>query len=528
MNLRFELWLKNFLVVLAALLLWSMWASAQGTTELATVEFARKAFTVRENERVAVVTLQRTGNTNAAVSVLLATVDGSAKAGVDYTGVNERMIFAAGQTEQKLRVPVQDDVVAQGDRSLRLVLSEPAAGAVLGAVASAELMIVDNDQQQAAWLTFGLDRVGFLRRTLVEIPLWQYVASLVYVFLAFYVSKMLDVLIRGRLRTWAEKTSSRLDDILLELLRGPIKVVSFVIFLHIGLKIFSWPEWFADFTSKALKIVVMVSLTYMVLKCIDLLTGYWRQRVSNEEDRSSAEQLLPIIRNSLKTFAVIVATLLTLQNLGLNITSLIASLSIGGLAIGLAAQDTLANFFGAVVVLVDKPFRIGDQVRLDNVEGTVEMIGFRSTRVRTADGHLVAIPNKTVGNATITNLASRPHIRTVMNVGITYDTATEKVRRAIEVLEEVFRKNPMTKEVQATFNKFADSALNLQIVHIWKGTDAKRQLVALHEINLEIKRRFEEEGIQFAFPTQTLFVKSEEGGVSRSSAGAGVSAPDRQ
>jgi MscS family membrane protein len=127
---------------------------------------------------------------------------------------------------------------------------------------------------------------------------------------------------------------------------------------------------------------------------------------------------LPIIRNSLRVFVIIVAFLVTSQNLGLNITGLVASLSIGGLALGLAAQDTLANLFGAVSVLVDKPFRIGDRIQLDNVDGVVEQIGFRSTRVRNQDGYLVTIPNKAVGNATITNIALRANIRTLMNIGL--------------------------------------------------------------------------------------------------------------
>src|SRR5439155_2740243 len=110
----------------------------------------------------------------------------------------------------------------------------------------------------------------------------------------------------------------------------------------------------------------------MALKFVDLLTGYWKQRIASHGDKAFQDQLLPIIRNSLKVFTVVVAVLLTLQNLGLNVTSLIASLSIGGLALSLAAQDTLSNLFGAVAVLTDKPFLIGDRIKVDQVEGVVE------------------------------------------------------------------------------------------------------------------------------------------------------------
>src|SRR5262249_31882482 len=153
-------------------------------------------------------------------------------------------------------------------------------------------------------------------QTVFDIPLWQYVSSLIYIFLAFYLSKLLDFLIREKLRHWAQKTSTRLDDLLLELLRGPIKIITFVILLHIGLRVFAWPEWLAEFISKGLRIVVAVSLTYMALKFVDVITGYWKRRITGHEDRPFSEQLLPIIRNSLKVFIVVVAVLLTLQNLG--------------------------------------------------------------------------------------------------------------------------------------------------------------------------------------------------------------------
>jgi len=358
------------------------------------------------------------------------------------------------------------------------------------------------------YLTFGLDKWEFLREhTLFGEPYWKYLASLIYVFLAFYVSKFIDYLTRVWLKKWTAKTETKFDELLLDLLNGPIKVLVFVILLFIGLDVFRWPASVQLFLFKGLIVIVAVSLTYLSIKLIDAALGYWRQRAKAVEDDQFNKELLPMIRNSLKVFVIIVAFLVTSQNLGLNITGLVASLSIGGLALGLAAQDTLSNLFGAVSVLVDKPFRIGDRIQLDNVDGVVEQIGFRSTRVRNQDGHLVTIPNKAVGNATITNIALRPNIRTLMNIGITYDTPTEKVRRALQILEEIYRSNPMTLDVWISFNKFADSALNIHVVHWWKSTDAKVYLAGMQEFNLRIKERFDREGIDFAFPTQTLHVK---------------------
>ncbi len=364
--------------------------------------------------------------------------------------------------------------------------------------------------ETSIWLTFGLDHVPFLQsKPFAGIPLWQFLASLIYIFLAFYVSKFLDYFIRERVRKWAEKTSTKFDDLLIELVRGPVKIISFVILLHIGMKIYAWPDVLASFFSQALKIIVACSLTYVLLKGIDLWVGLWQQRSTTPEDEQFARQLLPLIRKAIKVFVVIVAVLVTSQNLGLNVTGLIASLSIGGLAVGLAAQDTLANLFGAVAVLGDKPFQVGDRIRLDNIDGTVESIGFRSTRVRNLDGHLVTVPNKTMGNATITNVSKRPNIKTEMNIGLTYDTPAEKVERAMKILEEIFKSHPMTTDLIISFNKFESSSLNIFVAHWSNSTDNKNYFAGIQRLNLEVKRRFDAEGINFAFPTQTVYLKQD-------------------
>jgi MscS family membrane protein len=361
-----------------------------------------------------------------------------------------------------------------------------------------------------ALLTFGLDRIPALdRNKLFNIPLWQYCASLLYIFLAFYISKILDYLTRVWLKRWTTRTKTQFDDLVLDLLNGPTKIIAFMIFLRIGLDVFSWPLVAREFLTKAFIVIIAISITYMILKFIDLVMGYWKKRTRPDADRTFEEQLFPIIRKSLKVFVVVVAALVTLDNIGVNITAAIASLSIGGLAVGLAAQDTLANLFGAVAVFVDKPFRIGDRIQLDSVDGSVESIGLRSTRVRNPDGHLITVPNKTMGNATITNVTRRPHIKTEMNIGLTYEMPPEKIRRALAILEEIYRGHPMTENLVIGFNKFADSALNILVVHWWKGTDHKAYLAGMQELNLVIKERFDAEGIAFAFPSKTVYLKQD-------------------
>ncbi len=358
-------------------------------------------------------------------------------------------------------------------------------------------------------LTFGLDRVPLLCKTdpLLDEPYWKYLASLIYIVLAFYISKILDLIIGVWLKRLAAKSDTKFDDLVLDLLRGPVKVVAFVVFLHIGLAMFDWPPRIQLYLSKALIIVVACSITYVALKAVDMVLGIWLDRNAQTEDKLFAAQLFPLVRKVTKVSIVIAAIVLTADNLGGKITSLLAGLSIGGLALGLAAQDTVANLFGAVAIFLDKPFRIGDMVKVEGVHGNIEQIGLRSTRIRNLDGHLVTIPNKTMGNAIITNITRRPSIRTEMNIGITYDTPTEKVKRATKILDEIFRADPKTHDLIISFNKFNDSALNIFVVHIWDGTEGKEHFDALQELNLKIKERFDAEKIEFAFPTQTLHVK---------------------
>jgi MscS family membrane protein len=361
-------------------------------------------------------------------------------------------------------------------------------------------------------LTFSLDQVDFLKQhEVLNQPLWKYLASLIYIVLAFFVAWLLDVFINGWLKRLAAKTETKYDDLILELIRGPVKVVAFVIFLNIGLGVFDWPPRAELILSRLLIVVVACSVTYVVLKVIDLALGLWREKILSAEDKVFAEQLLPLVRKAAKVVIIIAAAMLTADNLGIRITSLLAGLSVGGLALGLAAQDTVANLFGAVAIFLDKPFHIGDRIKVDVVDGVVETIGLRSTRIRNLDGHHVTVPNKLMGNAIITNITRRPTIKTEMNLGLPFGTTAEKVKHATVILEEIFRANPKTADLIISFNRFADSALNIIVVHSWNGTDAKRHLAEMQEINLKIKERFDAEKIEFALPAQTIHLKPEAG-----------------
>ena len=359
------------------------------------------------------------------------------------------------------------------------------------------------------WLTFGLDRLCWLQGRMMGNPLWQYLAAILYVLLAFYASKGVDYLVQAKLRKLVEKTRTDIDDFILDLAHGPVKVITLVVLLHIGLRVFSWPQWAETFISNGLKIIVAGSITYLLLRLVDVGMQAWQNRVLAAGEAVLDMHLFPVIRKTAKGFVLVVAVLVTVQNLGMNVTGLLASLSIGGLAVGLAAQDTLSNLFGAVALFVDKPFRIGDRIQFEAIDGEVEGIGMRSTRIRNQDGHLVVVPNRTMANASLTNVSKRPNIKTVMNIGLTYDTSVEQIQRATHIVEEIFGTHPRTKDLLVSFNKFENSSLNIQFVHWFNSTDYKEYLQAMQMFNLDLKRRFDAEGIHFAFPTQTVFLKQD-------------------
>jgi len=253
--------------------------------------------------------------------------------------------------------------------------------------------------------------------------------------------------------------------------------------------------------------LVTIFVLYLLTRAVDLGVEVLKARAARTESTLD-DQLVPLLGKSLKWFIWIIGGLLFLQNvLNYNISSLIAGLGIGGLAIGLAAQDTIANVFGAIMIFIDRPFKVGDAVNLEGFEGSVESIGLRSTRIRTWDGTLVTIPNRTVASTNINNLAARPMRRTNFTIGLVYDTSTEKLEQALAILRDILKNHPSTGQYRAYFNRFGDFSLNILVQHWCKFMDYEAYLKAIEEINLEIKRRFEAAGLEFAFPTQTIELK---------------------
>ena len=349
-----------------------------------------------------------------------------------------------------------------------------------------------------------VEKIEILRREVFNIALWQYGLFALVVLAAVIFSKVIDFLVIVRLKRLTARTRTPLDDIAIEVMRKPLRLIIVIAGIILGLRIFQ-----VD-VKNLLGVLVGIVVTYTLVKLVDLFAAYLEPKVRTTDSKLD-DQLLPIIRKTLKIFIVTVGVLVILESLQIKVTGFLAGLGVGGLAFALAAKETLANMFGSIAIFADKPFRVGDRVIVEGIDGPVESIGLRSTRIRTLDGTLVTIPNARMAEATINNISKRPTIKNLYTVGVTYDTGYDKMKKALEILRGIFKNHPSTENYWVYFKEFGAHSKDILVIHWCKYTAYQQFLEATEEINLEIMRRFEEADIEFAFPTQTVYLKQEEG-----------------
>lgn len=226
--------------------------------------------------------------------------------------------------------------------------------------------------------------------------------------------------------------------------------------------------------------------------------------------QSGREDLLVVMRPSLtvlKVLIIMTASLMWLDNVGFKVTTILASLGIGGIAVALAAQDTLKNVFGSLAILLDKPFMVGERIVAKGHDGFVEEIGLRSTKLRLLDGNQAVVPNETMARVDINNIGRRPHIRQISDIGIAYDTPVELVDQAVKTIEEIMHDHQGMHPdwpPRIYFNAFNPYSLNIKIIYWYHPPNYWDFMAYNHELNLSIMRAFEEKGIQFAYPTTTF------------------------
>lgn len=305
----------------------------------------------------------------------------------------------------------------------------------------------------------------------------------------------------------------KLVGVAFEKIGRPLVFLFFSLGLKQGLDFIAMPENVSSASSIAMQVLLTVSVTYLFYNLIAVVDS-WLQKLTSMTENTLDEMLAPMVRKSLRVVLIVLALVQIAQTLSDKpITSIIAGLGVGGLAVALAAQETLKNFFGSLIILSDKPFKIGDRIVVDGHDGMVQDVGFRSTRIRKLNGHLVVIPNAQMSNLSIENISARPFLRHVMTVTVTYDTPPEKVDRGIEIIKELLNNHEgLNPELppRVYFDGFGSISLDILVIY-WYHSDNTADLYWDYKtfnetFNRQLLRRFNDEGIEFAFPTQTLYL----------------------
>lgn len=335
---------------------------------------------------------------------------------------------------------------------------------------------------------------------------YDWMVSVAILLGAIVVGKILYKIIGGSVKTLAAKTKSSLDDILVDQLEEPVVYGIVIIGFYWGFNRLHFTESVDAFFANLFMIIFILNITWLIARVVASLIDEYIVPYVEKSESEFDDQLLPIARKTVNVLIWVFGILIALSNSGFDIAALIAGLGIGGLALALAAQDTVKNIFGGVMVFLDKPFKMNDRIKVNGMDGIIEEIGVRSTRLRTLEGRLITIPNGQFSDNAVENVTLEPTRKVVVNLGLTYDTTPEQMEDAMKTLEEIVKNNKKTTgEALVSFNTWGDFSMG--ILFIYYIREADDILSCQSEINLEILRQFNAKGLEFAFPTQTIYRK---------------------
>ncbi len=305
------------------------------------------------------------------------------------------------------------------------------------------------------------------------------------------------------LRKWAEDSKTQIDDIALELIDRPLYWLLIIFATYQAVKRLALsPAVYAVLWRVALlagTLVVVIALSRLLTMVFETYGEKFAERTESKMD----DQVLPILRRLSKVLLWTLATLLVLDNIGFDVMTLITGLGIGGLAIAMAAKETIAHLLGGITIFVDQPFRVGDSVNLSGTSGKVEEVGLRTTRVRTWEGNLVIIPNATTANSKVENISERPKIRVRFILGLHCATPVDKCRAAVDgVVEAIQGATETTDEPVCQFVSFSDSAFDFQVTYYVPASASLNDVK--HAVNLAIVDALGSAGVSLAFPTVSV------------------------
>jgi len=346
--------------------------------------------------------------------------------------------------------------------------------------------------------------IEFLQQNFYGNSLQAWLTALSIIVLSMLMGKALYWVFSKVVRSFTKKTKTQLDDIIVDMVEEPIVFILVATGIWIGLSQLALPPRLELLIGNVYQVVFALLIGWMLSRLFDAIYKEYLVTWAASTENDLDDQLMPVLRKGVKIIIWSMAVIIGLNNAGYDVAALIAGLGIGGLALAMAAKDTVSNIFGGFTVFTDQPFYINDRIKVAGYDGTVTEIGIRSTRLRTLEGREVSIPNSEFAEAPVENVSREPSRKVVLDLGLTYDTTPDKMQLALDLLKSINDANEHTEEKSViSFNGFGDFAMNINFIYyIRKGEDIAGTQT---EINMAILRQFSENALEFAFPTHTIY-----------------------
>lgn len=350
----------------------------------------------------------------------------------------------------------------------------------------------------------------FGQKKVIGLHVWQYIAIFILILLAFILHKIFTYIFRQGLNHLLQRLGyEELAKKFVLPVARPFSLFMVVVFLLMMSPVLQLPVEMSYWLMLFLKAALPFFATVVFYKLIDLV-GVYMERFAQRTESTLDDQLVPLIRKAMRTFVVIIGALFILDNLDFNVTAFIAGLSIGGLAFALAAQDTIKNFFGSLMIFIDKPFQIGDWITSGEIDGTVEEVGFRSTRIRTFRNSVTYVPNGKLADWVVDNHGLRQYRRFYTRLALTYDTPPQLIELFVDGLKKLVQQHPKTRKdyYEVHLNDLGAHSLDVMFYVFFAVPSWSEELRARHELLIQIMELADTLEIRFAFPTQTLHMET--------------------
>ncbi len=321
------------------------------------------------------------------------------------------------------------------------------------------------------------------------------------------VLRLFRKMLLNRLKAWATKTETRLDDyVVLGVERFGLPILNFLI-LYWGIHYLNLTPRVSDIVSKATTAVIVFFVIRIILSAIrKLLEAYVLKQENGETKLKQITGIMVVINIAVWALGLV----FLFDNFGYNVTAIVTGLGIGGIAIALAAQNILGDLFNYFVIFFDRPFEVGDFIVVDDKRGTVEYIGIKTTRIKSISGEQIIISNSNLTTSRLHNFRRMEQRRAIFTIGVVYGTPLEKLKKIPDMITQIIINEPLTTPDRVHFATYGDFSLNFEIVFFVQSSDYKEYMNIVQDVNYKIYEAFEKEGIEFAYPTQTIHLKKSE------------------